>query len=161
MQKHDEDVWASENKEPEYTPLNLDTSSATKVLDKVKNLLTCVCGMMGIPLVYVIRIQLIPKDKDEDPPFGEEDTKYTSVDMETTTRTPILSNNADYDQESDDLKAHGPFVPSFLTDTKKVWSILLAYFGISSAWQHFKKFAAQQNGHQAWGTLHNHFFGGD
>ncbi len=28
-------------------------------------------------------------------------------------------------------------------------------------WQHVKKFAAQQNGRQAWRTLHNPFFGGD
>ncbi len=65
----------------------------------------------------VIRIQLIPKDEGDDPPFGEEDTKYTSVDMETTACAPILSDNADYDLEYDDLEAHGSFVPSFLTDT--------------------------------------------
>jgi hypothetical protein len=117
--------------------------------------------MMGIPLVYVMRIQLISKDEDDDPPFGKEDTKYTSIDMEMTTRAPILSNDANYGQEYGDLEAHGPFVPSFLTDAKKVWFILLACFGTSSAWQHVKKFDAQQNGHQAWHTLHNHFFGGD
>ncbi len=44
MQKHDKDIWVSENKEPEYTPLTLNTSSATKVFDKVKNLLTRVHG---------------------------------------------------------------------------------------------------------------------
>jgi hypothetical protein len=159
MQKLDKDVWASENKKPEYTPLTLNASSAMKVFNKVKNLLTHVHGMTGIPLV--VRIQLISKDKDEDPPFGEKDTMYTSVDMETTARAPILSDNANYDQEYDDLEAYGPFVPSFLTDTKKVWSILLTCFGISSAWQHVKKFAAQQNGRQAWRTLHNHFFGGN
>ncbi len=161
MQKHDEDVWAFENTEPEYTPLTLDTSSVTKVFDKVKTLLTRVHGVIGFPLVYVMRILLVPKDEDDDPPFGEEDTKYTSIDMEMTARAPILSDDADYDQEYNALEAHGPFVLSFFTDTKKVWSILLACFGLSSAWQHVKKFAAQQNGPQAWRTLHNHFFGGD
>jgi hypothetical protein len=161
LQKRDKDAWASENKEPKFTPLSLDTASSTKVFDKVKNLLTCVHGTMGVPLVYVIRILLIPEDEDDDPHFGEEDTKYISADMETTTCAPILSDNADYDLEYEDLKAHGPFVPSFLTDIKKVWSILLACFCVSSAWQHAKKFAAQQNGRQAWCTLHNHFFGGD
>jgi hypothetical protein len=161
QQKPDEDNWTSKNKEPKYTPLTLDTSSATKVFDKVKNLLARVHGMTSEPLVYVIRILIIPEDEDDDPPFGEEDTKYTSVDMETTTRALILSDIIDYDQDYDTLEAHGPFVPSFLTDTKKVWSILLACFGLSSMWQHVKKFAAQQNGRQAWRTLHNHFFGGD
>jgi hypothetical protein len=107
------------------------------------------------------RILLIPEDKDNDPPFGEENTKYTSADMETTARTPILSDDADCDLEYEDLEAHGPFAPSFLTDTKKAWSILLACFSAASVWQHIKKYAAQQNGHQTWHTLHNHFFGGD
>jgi hypothetical protein len=108
-----------------------------------------------------MRILIIPEDKKDDPPFGEEDTKYTSVDMETTARTPILSDDANYKQDYDALKAHGQFVPSFLTDTEKIWSILLACFGFSSTWQHVKKLAAQQNGRHAWRTLHNHFFGRD
>jgi hypothetical protein len=160
QQKCDEDSWTSENKESEYVSLTLDTSSATKVFDKVKNLLAHVHGVTGVPLIYVIRIMLMPEDKDNDPPFGEENTKYTSADMETTARAPILSDDADWDLDLDILEAHGPFVPSFLTDTKKVWSILLACFGLSSAWQHVKKFAAKQNGCQAWRTLHNHFFRG-
>jgi hypothetical protein len=117
--------------------------------------------MTNVPFVYVIRIWIIPEDKNNDPPFEDEDTKYISIDMETKARAPILSDDADYDQDYDTLKAHGLFVPTFLTDTKKVWSILLAHFCLSSAWQHVKKFAAQKNGPQAWRTLHNHLFGGD
>jgi hypothetical protein len=81
--------------------------------------------------------------------------------MEMMARAPILSNEADFDEEFENLEAYGPFVPTFLTNTKKVWSILLACFGLSSVWQHVKKFASQQNGCQAWCTLHDHFFGGD
>jgi hypothetical protein len=101
--------------------LTLDTATATKVFDKVKSFLAQVCGVTGMPLVYVIRVVLIPEGKKEDPLFGDKDTKYTSINMETTARTPILSNNADiYDQDPEDLKAYGPFVPTFLADTKKV-----------------------------------------
>jgi hypothetical protein len=115
-----------------------------------------------MPLMYVIRVVLIPEEEKEDPPFGDEDTKYTSIDMETTARAPILSDDADIsDQDPEYLKAYGPFVPIFLTDTKKVRSILLACFGLSSVWQNVKKFAGQQNGRQAWRTLHDHFFEGD
>ncbi len=39
QQKQDKDNLATNNKEPEYTPLTLDTSTATKVFDKVKTLL--------------------------------------------------------------------------------------------------------------------------
>ncbi len=115
-----------------------------------------------MPLVYVIRVVLIPEEEKDDPPFGDEDTKYTSIDMETIARAPILSDKADiYTEDPENLKAYGPFVPTFPTDAKKVWAILLACFGLSSAWQHVKKFASQQNGCQAWCTLHDHFFGGD
>ncbi len=117
--------------------------------------------MTGVPFVFVIMVVLIPEDKKDDPPFGEEVTKYTSVVMEMTARTPILSDDADFEEEFKFLEAYGLFVPTFLTNTKKVWSILLACFGLSSVWQHVKKFAAQQNEQQAWRTLHNHFGGGD
>jgi hypothetical protein len=86
----------------------------------------------GVPLVYVIGVVLIPEDKKDDPPFGEEDTKYTSVDMETTAHAHIISADAEFEEEFKTLKAYGPFVPTFLTDTKKVWSILLACFGLLS-----------------------------
>jgi hypothetical protein len=115
-----------------------------------------------VPLVYVIRVALIPEDERDDPPFGDEDTKYTSIDMETIARAPILSDEADiYEEDPENLEAHGLFVPTFPTDAKRVWAILLACFGLSSTWQHVKKFANQQNGRQAWRTCHNHFFGGD
>ncbi len=115
-----------------------------------------------MPLVYGIRVALVPEDENDDPPFGDKESKYTFIDMEMIARAPILSNDADiYGEDSGNLKAHGPFVPTFRTDAKKVWAIFLACFGLSSAWQHVKKFANQQNGHQAWHTLHDHFFGGD
>ncbi len=40
-------------------------------------------------------------------------------------------------------------------------AVPLACFGLSSVRQHVKKLAAQQNGRQAWRTLHKHYFGGD
>jgi hypothetical protein len=84
------------------------------------------------------------------PPFGDEDTKYTSIDMETIARAPILSDGADiYEEDPENLEAYGLFVPTFPTEAKKVWAILLACLGLSSMWQHVKKFASQQNGHQA------------
>ena len=78
--------------------LTLYTATAMKVFDKVKTILGQVRGVTGVPLVYVIRVVLIPEDKKDDPPFGEEDTKYTSVDMETMAYTHILSDGADFDE---------------------------------------------------------------
>jgi hypothetical protein len=117
----------------------------------------------GVPLLYVIRVAFVSPDNDDDyPAFGEDDSKYISIDMEMIAHAPILSDDADTgDDDTSDLKANGPFVPTFLVDSRKVWAILLACFGVSSAWQHVKKFVDQQNGRQAWRTLHDHFFGGD
>jgi hypothetical protein len=115
-----------------------------------------------MPLVYVIRVALIPKDEKDDPPLGDKDTKYTFIAMETIARASILSDKADiYKEDPENLEAYGPFVPTFPTEAKKVWAILLACFGLSSMWQHVKKFASQQNGRQAWRILHDHFLGGD
>jgi hypothetical protein len=117
----------------------------------------------GVPLLYVIRVALVlPEDDDNDPAFRDEDSKYISLDMEMIAHAQILSDEADTsDKDTSDLEANGPFAPTFPMDSKKVWVILLACFGLSSTWQYVKKFANQQNGRQAWHTLHDHFFGGD
>ncbi len=52
--------------------------------------------MTGVPLLYVIRVALVPpEDDDDDPAFGDEDSKYISIDMEMIARTPFLSDEAD------------------------------------------------------------------
>jgi hypothetical protein len=112
--------------------------------------------------LYIIRVALVPEDDDDDPAFGDEDSNYISIDMEMIARAPILSNEAETnDEDTSDLETNGPFVPTFPVDSKKVRVILLACFGLSSAWQYVKKFANQQNRCQVWHTLHDHFFGGD
>jgi hypothetical protein len=42
--------------------------------------------------VYVIRVAFIPEEEKDNPPFEEEETKYTSIDMETMAHAPILSD---------------------------------------------------------------------
>jgi hypothetical protein len=75
--------------------------------------------------------------------------------------TAILTDEADYDLTYDELKVQGPYVPTFLTDSKKILSILHALFSTTGAWQHVKKFTATQIGRQVYRTLHSHFFGAD
>ena len=53
--------------------------------------------------------------------------------MKMIARAPILSDEADTgNDDTSDLEANGPFVPNFPVDYKKVWTILLASFGLSS-----------------------------
>jgi len=160
-QKRLEDGWAANNKEPGYTAIPLDITSAAKAFDKVKTILTRIRGVLGVPLVYVIRHLLLPKGEDDDPAFGDEDTTYTSHDHETITRCAIATDDYDWDTELEDIEVQGPFTPTFITDAKKVWSILHSLFSTSSVWQHVKKFTATQDGRQVYRTLHSHFFGKD
>ncbi len=84
-----------------------------------------------MPLLYVIRVALVLEDDDDDPAFGEEDSKYISIDMEMIAHALILSDEADTgNNNTSDLEANGPFVPTFPMDSKKVWVILLACFGL-------------------------------
>jgi hypothetical protein len=117
----------------------------------------------GVPLSYLIRVALVlPEYDNDDPAFGDKDSKYISIDMEMIAHAPILSDETDTSNEdTSGLEANGPFIPTFPVDSKKVWVILLACFGLSSTWQYVKKYANQQNGRQAWRTLNDHFFGGD
>ncbi len=48
--------------------LTLDTSNATKSFDKVKTYLGKTRGVTGVPLLYVIRVALVPPDDDDDDP---------------------------------------------------------------------------------------------
>ncbi len=86
-QKRLEDGWATNNKEPEYTAIALDLTSAAKAFEKVKTILTRVWGVTGAPLVYAIRHQLLPEFEREDLAFGDDNnpngkTIYTSQDQE-------------------------------------------------------------------------------
>jgi hypothetical protein len=131
-QKRLEDGWAANNKEPEYVSIALNLASAAKGFEKVKTLLTRIQGVLGVPVVYVIRHLLIPKEPERDPAFGDNDTAYTSHDHEMITCCPILTEDCNYDLSFDELELQGPFVPTFLTDSKKVWAIPHALFSTSS-----------------------------
>ncbi len=71
--------------------------------------------MTGVPLLYVIRVALVPpEDDDNNPALGDEDSKYISIDMEVIARAPILSDKADTsNKDTSDLEANGPFVLTF------------------------------------------------
>jgi hypothetical protein len=109
----------------------------------------------------VIRTKLIPKHPDDDPGFGEEGSDYLSIDNKLTAHAPILGEDANKNNEKDDLEISGPWHPTFASDARKVWSMLLAFFTGNRSWQHVKKHQQTQNGQKAWMTLHDNFFGGN
>jgi hypothetical protein len=66
-----EDAWASENKEPDYIAITLDTSSATEAFGIVKTILTCIRGTTGVLLSMLLdtgsslraRVKTLPLEK--------------------------------------------------------------------------------------------------
>jgi hypothetical protein len=112
--------WVADNSKLNYISITLDLSYAAKAFEKIKTILTCAWGATSVPLDYIIRHQLIPEDEDNNPPFRDKDTKYNSIDQEMITRTPILTNNANYTQEYGTLETNEPFIPTFLTESKEV-----------------------------------------
>jgi hypothetical protein len=60
-------------------------------------------------------------------------------------RALMLTDGALFTYINKALEFFGPFIPSFLTDSK-VWVILHLLFGTASMWQHLKKFTSAQNG---------------
>ncbi len=87
----------------------------------MKTILGQTCGVTGVPLLYVIRVALVPESDDNDPPVGDEDLKYISIDMEMIAHIPILSNEAEINgEDTSGLETSGPFVPTFPADSKKV-----------------------------------------
>ena len=50
-QKRLKEGWAANSKEPKYADNSLNLASAVKAFEKVKTILTCIWGMLGVPLV--------------------------------------------------------------------------------------------------------------
>jgi hypothetical protein len=116
-QKRLEDNWCSNNKEPDYTPLTLNVASAPKVFEKMKTILTRICGVQGAPLAYVIRHKIEPPSWRDDNAFGEEDSAYASHDEEMIARAPIIQTGIWRYLEGDETyEANGPFALTFVTD---------------------------------------------
>ena len=168
-QKTLEKDWLKNNPEPKYEPMALDGSRAAIAFDQAGVILRRIRGATGVPLSYVIRHSLRAPYNDR--PCGEPNSPYGTYDEEMVARAPILKNPNDYydmDADADDteetlikLEREGPWHPAFLPDTKKVWSVLHALWGKTSAWTHVKSYDKTQNGRQVYRALHNLFFGGN
>jgi hypothetical protein len=110
--------------------MTLTPATAAASFTQMKTHLAKCRGMTGIPLEYVVCLQLkgphdAPEDGPEDPPpFGDPDSPYVMIDTELTARAPILRFNlthAQLAQPLDHLEEHGSFDPTFVQDSAKVY----------------------------------------
>ena len=140
--------------------MSIDVYSAPMCFDKVWVILGAMQGCTGIPLTYVIRLNIEEPDEDKDPRFGQTDSPYGSIDKEMLARALIVQHNLG-NRMAEELELSGPFTSAFSSDMRKVYVVLHSILGGNAAWQHVKKYQQAQNGRKAWRTIHSHFFGGD
>jgi hypothetical protein len=154
--------WTKQNPEHKLEPMQLDAQQAAQAFDQATTILRRIRGVTGVPLAYVVRHRIIPDFEDKDRPMVYRDSRFTTHDKEMEARAPIIDVE-EYDgyAEGEDLEKHGPFSASFLSDTRKVWSVLHSLWSTTSAWAHVKTLDKTQNGRQVYRTLHKHFFGGN
>ena len=147
--KLEDDYFSSKDPGPDLKPMSIDVHSAPACFDKVWIILNSIQGSTGIPLTYVIRINLVPKDWKRDLRFGKTGSAYGSIDEETVARAPIIVHNCG-DRTPEELEESRPFTNAFSTDTKKVYLVLYSILGANLAWQHVKKYQQAQAGRKAW-----------
>jgi hypothetical protein len=81
-------------------PMTLDLTNAPVCFEKIKTMLTGMCGHTGIPLAYVICNKLIPPDEQDDNPSGVDGSAYTSINEEMIAQAPILADTFKYRQSA-------------------------------------------------------------
>jgi hypothetical protein len=133
-QKREEDEYlSSKDPRPKLTPMPIDVHSAPTCFNKVRIILNAMRGCIGIPLSYVIRLNIEEKDEKKDPRFGQTNSPYGSIDEEMVARAPIITHNLG-SRTADKLKESGPFTSAFSSDMKKVYIVLHSILGGNTAW---------------------------
>ena len=119
-----------------------------------------VCMRLSLITAYSNRI--IPDNNYFDHPMSFGDTLFKTYNKEMEGRASIIDiDNYNKDANNETLEKDGLFTTSFLSDTKKAWSVLHALWSMTPAWAHVKTLDKMQNGRQVYWTLHKHFFGGN
>jgi hypothetical protein len=150
--------------------MTLTPATATASFTQMKSHLAKCRGTTGLPLEYVVRLQLkgphdVPEDGPEDPPpFDDPDSPYVTIDTELTARAPILQHDLTHAQlprPLDHLEEHGPFDPIFVQDLDKVYDTLHTSWGTLQPWTHARPAAAKtKNGRKAFRAPNTHLLGG-
>ena len=155
-----EKEWTKKNPEHKLDPIPLDANKAPVAFDQLQTILRNMRGSTGMPLSYVIRHKIFPDPMEFSP--GHPDSPYSTYDEEIIGRGMIINEaRSDWDTDNlDDYEQDGPFCQQFKIDTKKVWTVLHAVWGTTSAWTHVKRFDKDQNGRKVYRALYAHFFGG-
>ncbi len=124
-QKALEQDWTKQNPEHKLEPMQLDMQRAAQAFDQATTILRRIRGVTGVPLAYVVHHRIILDFDDKDLPMVYRNSRFTTYDKEMEAWAPII-NMEEYNglYEGEFLEKDGPFTTSFLSDTRKVWSVL-------------------------------------
>ena len=148
--------WYMNEKAPSDPPsLPLDEANVTRSISTVQAALNGRRGITGIPLSYVIRFSAQVPVAHLDPPFGDDDSNYSSMDDEMIARAQIYSREVNVNEDI------GPFSKVFLLDAATVFNFLEKTFGKTGFWTNARMYGKKKEGRKAWNSLIKFHFGND
>ena len=154
-QKQLEDRYMNEKVSSDPPSLPLDDANVTKSISTIQTDFNGRRGITGIPLSYVIRFSAQVPVAHLDPPFGDDDSNYSSMDDEMIRRAQIYSRDVNVDE------VKGPFSKVFLIDSATVYTLLEKAFGKTSFWTNARVYSKKKEGRKAWISLIRFHFGND
>jgi hypothetical protein len=154
-QKQLEDLYTNGRAPADPPSLPLDDANVTKSISTIQTDFNGRRGITGIPLSYVIRFSALVPAAHQDPPFGESDSNYPSMDDEMIRRAQIYSREVMVDEDN------GPFSKVFIIDSATVYTLLEKAFGKTSFWTNARIYSKKKEGRKAWLSLIRFHFGND
>jgi hypothetical protein len=112
-----------------------------RTLDDVEEYLCNHLGQTHIPLSYVVR-----KNEQVPPHLVDPPNNYTSIQDEMISRAPQLDDD-------------GERILLFMTNNKRVWTLIHKLASNHKCYTYIKGFARVQDGRAAFLALHDHYLG--
>jgi len=154
-QKKLEDQYKDDKPTSDPLSLPLDDANVTKSISTFEEDLARRRGIMGHPLKYVIRHKANVPAAHLDPPFGDPETSYASMDDEMIGRAQIYNREVDCDEDD------GPWSKVFVIDSATVYTLMEKAFGKSAYWTNARIYSRKKEGRKAWRGLIKYHFGND
>jgi acylphosphatase len=150
-----EEQYLNEKARADPPSLPLDEANVTRSISTFQSIASRERGITSIPLSYVIRFDPLVPAAHLDPPFGMDESDYSSMDDEMIRRAEIYSREVNVNEDK------GPFSKVFLIDAATVYTLMEKAFGKTSFWTNVRQYAKKKEGRKAWIALIRFYFGND
>ena len=133
------------HEDPEEAP-SIISSNWARTLEALEEYLRGFLGTTKVPLSYVVRENQEVLAEADDPPFGDPDSNYTTIEEEMIARAPHLN-------------AHDVPEDTFVTDRQRVWDLIAGITREHECWTHVRPAQRTRDGRMAFRRLWDHFLG--